>query len=179
MGMNATHAPTPDAECANTDSEASATWSLTGVIARLRRVLRSSVRRDFPWESLPMAQVEVLQRLADEPGLGVKELAARQRLAVNTVSGLIQQMVASGLVERTAHQSDRRAVHLQPSKEGAEVLEAWQAANDRRLRHALERLPHYYQDAIQNAVPALAALAAELEADDRSWTGDPAIPRDA
>lgn len=32
-------------------------WSLTGAITRLRRVLRSSVRQEFPWESLPMTQV--------------------------------------------------------------------------------------------------------------------------
>ena len=37
-------------------SDASA---LTHVITRLRRALRRSIRSDYPWESLPMAQVEV------------------------------------------------------------------------------------------------------------------------
>ena len=99
-------------------------WSLTGVIARLRRVLRSSVRQEFPWESLPMAQVEVLQRLADEPGLGVSGLASRQRLAVNTVSNLVQQMVVSGLVERLTRPGDRRSVTLTLTGRGAAVLAA-------------------------------------------------------
>jgi DNA-binding MarR family transcriptional regulator len=142
-------------------------WSLTGVITRLRRVLRSSVRQDFPWESLPMAQVEVLQRLAEEPGLGVSELAARQRLATNTVSNLVQQMVTSGLAERTSRPGDRRAVSLSLTETGERILAAWQAANDRRLGQALERLPEAYQKAIEHAVPALAALAALLEADDQ------------
>ena len=44
----------------------SGAWSLTGVITRLRRVPRSSVRQEFPWEALPMAQVEVLQRAFKE-----------------------------------------------------------------------------------------------------------------
>src|SRR6476661_11151735 len=99
-------------------------WSLTGAITRLRRVLRSSVRQEFPWESLPMAQVEVLQRLADEPGLGVSGLALRQRLAVNTVSNLVQHLVVSGLVERHTRPGDRRSVSLNLTDEGTRVLNA-------------------------------------------------------
>jgi len=38
-------------------------WLLTELVTRLRRVLRASIRTDYPWESLPMAQVELLQRL--------------------------------------------------------------------------------------------------------------------
>ncbi|GAB2741503.1 MarR family winged helix-turn-helix transcriptional regulator [Arthrobacter bambusae] len=147
-------------------------WSLTGVIARLRRVLRSSVRQEFPWESLPMAQVEVMQRLAEEPGIGVSGLADRQRLATNTVSNLVQQMVTAGLVERTPRPGDRRAANLSLTQSGTEILAAWQAANDRRLGQALERLPKAYRNAIENAVPALAALAALLESDDKSQNRD-------
>jgi DNA-binding MarR family transcriptional regulator len=149
-------------------------WSLTGVISRLRRVLRSSVRQEFPWESLPMAQVEVMQRLAEEPGIGVSGLAERQRLATNTVSNLVQQMVTAGLVERTPRPGDRRAANLSLTKGGTEILAAWQAANDRRLGQALERLPESYQNAIENAVPALAALAALLESDDETQSRDQA-----
>lgn len=144
----------------------SAAWSLTDVLTRLRRVLRSSVRQEFPWESLPMAQVEMLQRLADEPGMGVSELASRQHLATNTVSGLIQQMVTASLVERTPRPGDRRAVNLQLSAHGATVLASWQEANDRRLARAMTRLPAEDQNTILDAVPALAALAALLENDD-------------
>jgi DNA-binding MarR family transcriptional regulator len=150
-----------------------AAWSLTGAITRLRRVLRSSVRQEFPWESLPMAQVEVLQRLAEEPGLGVSGLATRQRLATNTVSNLVQQMVTAGLVERLTRPGDRRSVNLTLTEKGTEVLNAWQAANDRRLGQALQRLPEAYQRAIEDAVPALAALAALLETDDQIRDGHP------
>ena len=38
---------------------------LTDVVTRLRRALRKSIRTDYPWESLPMAQVELLMSLAD------------------------------------------------------------------------------------------------------------------
>lgn len=99
--MNTVNASDPATDPAVRDYAGADAWSLTGVITRLRRVLRSSVRQEFPWESLPMAQVEVMQRLADEPGMGVSDLADRQRLATNTVSSLVQQMVTAGFVERT------------------------------------------------------------------------------
>ncbi|MDQ6754082.1 MAG: MarR family winged helix-turn-helix transcriptional regulator [Actinomycetota bacterium] len=152
-------------------------WSLTDVITRLRRVLRSSVRHEFPWESLPMSQVEMLQRLADEPGLGIRELGTRQRLATNTVSNVIQQMVTGGLVERTPKPGDRRAVNLRLTSHGNGILTAWQAANERRLGHALKRLPPADREAIENAVGALAALASLLESDEQN--SDDANPRTA
>jgi len=141
-------------------------WSLTGVITRLRRVLRSSVRHEFPWESLPMAQVEILQRLADEPDLGVSELAARQRLATNTVSNLIQQMVLSDLVSRTPRPGDRRAQNLRLTGTGTQLLQSWQNANERRVANALSQLPRNRQTLIEEAIPALSELAALLETDD-------------
>ena len=88
-------------------------WALADVVNRLRRVLRSSIRSEFPWERLPMAQVEILQRLAEEPGLRVTELAARQKLAINTVSNVIQQMVLAGSVQRREDPRDRRAVIIE------------------------------------------------------------------
>ncbi|MCU6479546.1 MULTISPECIES: MarR family winged helix-turn-helix transcriptional regulator [Arthrobacter] len=145
-------------------------WSLTDVITRLRRVLRSSVRHEFPWEALPMAQVEILQRLADEPDLGVSELAARQRLATNTVSNLIQQMVVSQLVSRTPRPGDRRAQNLRLTRTGTELLQAWQNANERRVADALSRLPRHRQTLIEEAIPALSELAALLETDESTDT---------
>jgi hypothetical protein len=47
--------PTPIGE--PTDDLGSDAWLLTDVITRLRRVLRSSIRSDYPWETLPMAKL--------------------------------------------------------------------------------------------------------------------------
>jgi DNA-binding MarR family transcriptional regulator len=138
-------------------------WALTDVITRLRRVLRASIRSEYPWESLPMAQVEILQRLRDEPGLRVNDLAARHRLAGNTVSMLVQQLVEAGLVDRAADPRDRRAVRLALSADGERVLTEWLHAHEQRLAAALARLDGGDAAAIANALPALARLVAELE----------------
>ncbi|HEU0206478.1 MAG TPA: MarR family transcriptional regulator [Pseudolysinimonas sp.] len=142
-------------------------WQLTDVITRLRRVLRSSIRTDYPWETLPMAQVEILQRLSEEPGLRVSELAQRHRLATNTVSTLIQQMVVAGLVTRDPDEEDRRAVVLHLTELGHTNLAGWRHANQQRLTTALERLTRIERQSISTALPALAELASHLEHEER------------
>src|SRR5690349_3387770 len=113
-------------------------WALTEVVARLRRALRAGVRSEFTWERLPMAQVELMQRLAEEPELRVQDLAARHRLAKNAVSRLVQQLVVAGLVDRRADEQDRRAVVLSLTERGSDVLSRWMTANERRLQAALD-----------------------------------------
>jgi DNA-binding MarR family transcriptional regulator len=120
-----------------------------------------------------MAQVEVLQRLAEEPGLRISELAARHRLALNTVSNLIQQMVLAGLVDRSEDARDRRAVTVELTPVGVEQLQGWLAANDRRLDAALRDLPAHDRRAILAALPSFSRLVDRLERSDaNSLAGD-------
>lgn len=114
-----------------------------------------------------MAQVELLQRLAEEPGLRVKDLADRHRLATNTVSNLVQHMVEDGLVERRPDPADRRAVTLVLTERGQDNLRGWLAANSRRLQTALDDLPESDRAAIIDVVPALIRLVERLENADR------------
>lgn len=138
-------------------------WVLTDVITRLRRVLRASIRSDYPWEKLPMAQVEILQRLHAEPRLRVNDLADRHRLANNTVSVLVQQLVVGGLVARTTDPTDRRAVRVELTDAGRDMLTDWQQAHERRIDAALGRLSVADRTAVVAALPALSRLVDELE----------------
>lgn len=110
-----------------------------------------------------MAQVEILQRLAEEPGLRVTELAARQKLAINTVSNVIQQMVLAGLVDRRADQHDRRAVTVHLTNTGQEQLQGWLRANGRRLDAAFRELAEKDRTAILATLPSLSRLVERLE----------------
>jgi DNA-binding MarR family transcriptional regulator len=137
---------------------------LTDVVARLRRVLRSSIRTDYPWESLPMAQVELLQSLAESAPARVGDLAARLRLAPSTVSGLISQMIMSGLVERGTDAHDRRVAVVALSEGGSRQLGEWNAAHQRRIAGALAELEPEERAAIDGALPALSHLVDRLAA---------------
>ena len=134
---------------------------LTDVVTRLRRALRSSIRTDYPWESLPMAQVELLQTLATGP-LRVGELAARQRLAPNTVSGLIGKLLDSGFVDRQADPGDRRTARIALTPAGHRQLADWQRAHERRIATALATLSTEDSTAIMDALGGLERLATAL-----------------
>ncbi|WP_308465486.1 MarR family winged helix-turn-helix transcriptional regulator [Rathayibacter soli] len=156
------------------DANLSDAWSLTLIITRLRRTLRASIRSEYSWESLPMAQVEILQGLAARPGQRVNELAERHRLAKNTVSTLIQQMVLADLVVRSADTHDRRAVRLSVSAHGLSVLEDWLHSHERRFGAALDRLGAADRRSVLGALPALSRLVDELEASEDQSVARPA-----
>ncbi len=137
-------------------------YTLTDVVARLRRVLRASIRADYPWESLPMAQVELLQSLADAAPARVGDLATRLRLAPSTVSGLISQMMIAGLVERGTDPADRRVAVVELSEHGRRQLADWHAAHRERIAAALGELGPREQAAIDAALPALSLLVDRL-----------------
>jgi DNA-binding MarR family transcriptional regulator len=153
--------PTVDAAAANAAVDPAQVQRLTDVVTRLRRALRSSIRTDYPWESLPMAQVELLQTLAAEP-LRVGELAARQRLAPNTVSGLIGKLLDSGFVDRQADPGDRRTARIALTEAGHRQLADWQRAHERRMAVALNAIPAEDSDAIIRALGGLEQLASAL-----------------
>jgi DNA-binding MarR family transcriptional regulator len=135
---------------------------LTEAVTRLRRALRASIRTDYPWETLPMAQVELLQVLAEHSPTRVSDLAARQRLAASTVSGLISQMISAGLVAREVDPGDRRASAVTLTDGGRDQLAAWTTAHERRMDEALDSLGAADRDALAAALPALFRLAERL-----------------
>lgn len=136
---------------------------LTEVVTRLRRALRASVRDEYSWESLPMAQVELLQVLADKSPMRVRDIAAERHLAPSTVSSLISQLMAGELVERAVDPKDRRVAAVSLRSAGRKQLHAWLAANERHINRALQQLPADQRRLVEDAIPALGALADLLE----------------
>ncbi|GAA1896766.1 MarR family winged helix-turn-helix transcriptional regulator [Streptantibioticus ferralitis] len=136
---------------------------LTEAVTRLRRALRASIRTDYPWEQLPMAQVELLQVLAEHSPARIGDLAARQRLATSTVSGLIGQMISAGLVARAVDPADRRASAVTLTDAGRAQLAAWAEAHERRLDAALGALDEADRAIVRAALPALFRLADHLD----------------
>jgi DNA-binding MarR family transcriptional regulator len=131
---------------------------LTEVVTQLRRALRASVRADIPWESLPMAKVELLQALTEMAPARIGDLAEHLHLANSTVSGLIAQMIDSGLVNRGVDPADRRAAVVSLTKTGHAQLVEWEDAHTRRIGAALAHLSATDRAAIGTALRALGRL---------------------
>jgi DNA-binding MarR family transcriptional regulator len=136
--------------------------TLSDAVTRLRRSLRRAIRPEFPWESIPMAQIEILQLLDERPGITIGEVASTQRLAANTVSTLVGQLLRDGLIERRADATDRRIGRVSLSEAGQNRLEAWRYAHEQLLDDAIQSLPAVQQAELLNAVDAISALASAL-----------------
>ena len=113
---------------------------------------------------MPMAQVELMQSLNESSPARVGDLAARLRLSASTVSGLISQMMTSGLVDRGTHPDDRRVAVVELTEAGHAQLADWQAAHQRRIGTALGELSDEDRAAVTAALPALAKLVEQLRA---------------
>lgn len=138
---------------------------LTDVITQLRRVLRRSIRTDYPWERWTMAQIEVLQTLEESGPIRVNELAERLRLAQSTVSALLSALTTAKLVLRQSDPADRRASVVELTPDGRRDLSEWLAAHQRRIGSALGRLDAADRTAVLAALPALSRLVDALRAE--------------
>jgi DNA-binding MarR family transcriptional regulator len=144
-------------------ARADAVSDLLGVLDPLRRLLRRAVRHRAPITPLPGAQAEVLRVVDERPGLGVRDTAAVLHLAANSVSTLVNQLVASGLLERGEDPTDRRNARLHLTPQAERRLEVWGDHRREVMGRALAELGAGERDRIDAALPAFRHLIAALE----------------
>jgi DNA-binding MarR family transcriptional regulator len=133
-------------------------------VGRLRRALRRSTAAPWPGHALTGAQGELARLLRRRPGLSVNDAAEALRLAPNTVSSLVGQLVEAGLVRRVRDERDRRVARLELEPAARRTLEAWRDERTAALVAALERLDPDDRAAIEHAVGPLGRLAEVLDA---------------
>ncbi len=91
-------------------------------VRRMVRGLRSaaeSIEREL---SVSAAQLFVLRELADFPDQSVKDLAAVTMTTHSTVSQVVSQLIAKGMVSRTLDPSDGRRAVLRLTRQGANLV---------------------------------------------------------
>ena len=87
------------------------------------------------------AYLGVLMSLWQQDGIKVNELGQRAGLEPSTMTGLIDRMERDGLVERTAHQDDRRAQKIHLTSQGRGVRQAVLAIIEETLADVLRSIP--------------------------------------
>jgi DNA-binding MarR family transcriptional regulator len=146
-----------------TPEEVDSAAQLADLSGRLRRALRAGVRRDWPYDALSTAQLDLLRLLADHGTLSVNDAATHLGVAPNTVSGLVRQLTDDGLVSRKPDPDDRRVGRLQASALARRRLQRWRGFRDGLLGDALGQLDATDQAALAAAVEPLRRLVAALE----------------
>ncbi|HEY1967208.1 MAG TPA: MarR family winged helix-turn-helix transcriptional regulator [Pseudonocardia sp.] len=150
-----------------TRTSAGTAVELMATAAALRRVTRRRLRALGGGlgtaSALRGTQLELLQLVEAEPGIGVAAAARALHLAGNSVSTMVNQLVAAGLLQREVDPADRRAARLWLTETAHTRLTGWRTARGELVGAALERLTEADRASVSAALPALRRLLAQLE----------------
>ncbi|MFH9352411.1 MarR family winged helix-turn-helix transcriptional regulator [Kitasatospora sp. NPDC017646] len=134
----------------------------SALLVGIQRMLRRRLRRRAERPRLRGAQVELLRLVMDSPGLRVSEAAEELCLAGNSVSTLVNQLVAQDLLRREVDPGDRRAALLYAMPAAEERIEAWRRRRRALMAELVADLPEPERAALAAALPALHSLAEGL-----------------
>ena len=133
---------------------------------RLRPVLlqlNRQLRREIHSLGVTGGQVSLLVQIKFRPGIGIRELAALERMSVPGMSKFISRLEEAGLVERAAVEGDQRRVGLTLTAAGQKVLRSVKSRRTAWLAARLRDLDPEELEAIDAAIEPLAHLLAEDE----------------
>ena len=127
---------------------------------RLRPVLlhlNRQLRREIHSLGVTGGQVSLLNQIQRSPGIGVRELAQRERMSAPGMSKYIARLEKAGLLRREAL-PDKRRVGLRLTDEGERVLRSVKNRRTAWLAARLRGLEPGELEAINAAVEPLARL---------------------
>lgn len=136
------------------------------VANRLRPVLLQLVRelrREVHPLGITGGQVSLLVQIKRKPEIGVRELAALERVSPAAMSGAVDRLERAGLIRRRTDAADRRRQGLSVSPAGERVLRAVKRRRTAWLASRLERLSAEELDTLDGAVEPLLSLLEDVE----------------
>ncbi|MGZ4403072.1 MAG: MarR family winged helix-turn-helix transcriptional regulator [Gaiellaceae bacterium] len=139
----------------------------TTIANRLRPVLlqlNRQLRREIHSLGVTGGQVSLLVQIKLRPGIGMRELAALERISVPGMSKFVSRLEEAGLVERAPVAGDLRRVGLTLTAAGRRVLRSVKSKRTAWLSARLRQLDPDALDAIDAAIEPLMELLAEEEA---------------
>jgi len=128
------------------------------VANRLRPVLlklNRHLRREIHSLGVTGGQASLLFTIQGRPGIGVRELAALERMSAPGMSKYVGRLEGEGLIVREPSDEDRRRVGLRVSPEGERVL---RSVKSRRTAWLAARLRGLSDEGLQAVDAAIAPL---------------------
>jgi DNA-binding MarR family transcriptional regulator len=138
----------------------------TPVANRLRPVLlklNRELRHEIHSLGVTGGQVSLLVQIKYHPGIGMRDLAALERVSVPGMSKFVARLEQAGLVERAAVEGDQRRVGLTLTAAGHRVL---RSVRSKRTAWLAERLRHLDPDELEAIDAAIEPLAHLLDDED-------------
>jgi len=135
---------------------------LVPALHRIRRLTRQRIRSEWGSPPLPEAQLELLRVVRKEPGLRVREAAELLGVAPNTVSTLVRQLEAAGLIERQGDAVDGRGTRLRVTAAANARFARWRDRQQAIVGAAIASLGDADRERLTEALPALRLLGERL-----------------
>jgi MarR family transcriptional regulator, organic hydroperoxide resistance regulator len=110
-------------------------------LMRLETRMRTAVAEGLRQIGLSVPQCDVLTTLTEQEGVSQQELAKRLYVTKGNISGLIDRLVAAGLVERRAIAADKRQHAIFLTNAGRAAAEQAIACQRRFVARTIGRLP--------------------------------------
>ncbi|GCE08237.1 MarR family winged helix-turn-helix transcriptional regulator [Dictyobacter aurantiacus] len=107
-------------------------------------------------EKLSFTTLSVLHTLSRKGPMRLTALTATEQMSQPAITQIVRRLEQDGLVERRADPGDARAVLIQLTPRGAQIIDVRRDARVRQLNSLLDRLSKEERKAIAAAVPALA-----------------------
>jgi DNA-binding MarR family transcriptional regulator len=131
-------------------------------MSSVRRAVRRQAGQVEEVARLSNAQVQLVRVVRRRPGVSVAEAAAELGVAANTVSTLVGQLVAAGVLARGNDDADRRVARLSLAPSVAERLGVWLEKRSSALADALAGLTVDDCHALAGALGPLSRLATAI-----------------
>jgi DNA-binding MarR family transcriptional regulator len=133
----------------------------TELANRLRPVLfklNRALRREIHTLGVTGGQVSLLVGIKYSPGIGVRELAAQERMSVPGMSKFVARLEEAGLVEGAPVEGDKRRVGLTLTAAGHRVLRSVRSKRTAWLARRLRTLDDEQLDVLAAAIEPLTLL---------------------
>jgi DNA-binding MarR family transcriptional regulator len=137
---------------------------LLETLGAIKRAARRHGSRPAELSSLTGAQLELARLVRRRPGVSIATAAEELRLAPNTVSTLVGELTAAGVLLRHVDEADRRVARLELAAPLRRKIDAWRDRRASAVESALEQLTDDERQQVERALPVLARIADELEA---------------
>jgi DNA-binding MarR family transcriptional regulator len=128
------------------------------VIARLSRRLRPTVAGS----DLTPSEISVLFTIVRHGPLGLSELAESEAINPTMLSRITAQLASAGLIVRSPDPRDKRAALVQATAAGRRKRELVQRERTKALARHMGELPEEQRALLNEALPALEALAEQI-----------------
>jgi DNA-binding MarR family transcriptional regulator len=140
--------------------DAATATRLRAVLGRLSRQLRTTTASADA--GLTPTKLSVLLGVDRRGRTRISELAEIEALNPTLVSRTISTLVDAGLLDRVSDAGDRRAAWVQVTDDGHRLAERMRRERTEVVNRGMSALPAAERRLVEQAIPALEALADEL-----------------